>query len=91
MDRIQKAANRYQLDRRAAAILLASQNQVNTTRFSTAEDGPPFVRCCTVLAGLVPLPSRLSSPPRLPQEPFEPAGAELLETRHLRLVVHGRP
>jgi len=37
-DRIQKAANRYQLDRRAAAILLASQNQVNTTRFSTAED-----------------------------------------------------
>ncbi len=37
-DRIQKAANRYQLERRAAAILLASQNQVNTTRFSTAED-----------------------------------------------------
>ena len=37
-DRIQKTVNRYQLDRRAAAILLASQHQVNTARFSTAED-----------------------------------------------------
>jgi predicted nucleotide-binding protein len=37
-DRIQRAANRYQLDRRAAAVLLASQSGVNTTRFSTPED-----------------------------------------------------
>lgn len=38
-ERIQKVVNRYpHLDRRPAAILLASQNDMNTSRFSTDQD-----------------------------------------------------
>lgn len=38
-DRIQKVVNRYpHLDRRPAAILLASENNMNTSRFSTHQD-----------------------------------------------------